>query len=81
MSVELVAPITIVAVALAALLPAHGVRIDDLGRHTGEWGEPISTTYRGYTVYETPPPTQGVTALLALNMAAQDTWGAHRNPR
>jgi gamma-glutamyltranspeptidase / glutathione hydrolase len=40
----------------------------DLGAHTGEWGEPVSTTYRGYTVYETPPPTQGVTALLALNM-------------
>jgi gamma-glutamyltranspeptidase/glutathione hydrolase len=42
--------------------------LDDLGAHTGEWGEPISTTYRGYTVYETPPPTQGVTALMALNM-------------
>jgi gamma-glutamyltranspeptidase len=42
--------------------------LDDLGAHAGEWGEPISTTYRGYTVYETPPPTQGVTALMALNM-------------
>ncbi len=41
---------------------------DDLATHTGEWGEPISTTYRGVTVHETPPPTQGVTALLALNM-------------
>jgi gamma-glutamyltranspeptidase / glutathione hydrolase len=41
---------------------------DDLAAHTGEWDAPISTTYRGFTVYETPPPTQGVTALLALNM-------------
>jgi gamma-glutamyltranspeptidase/glutathione hydrolase len=41
---------------------------DDLAAHRGEWGEPISTTYRGYTVYETPPPTQGLTALMALNM-------------
>jgi gamma-glutamyltranspeptidase len=41
---------------------------DDLATHTGEWGEPIATTYRGFTVYETPPPTQGVTALLGLNM-------------
>ena len=41
------------------------VTSDDLAAHRGEWGEPISTTYRGYTVYETPPPTQGVTALMA----------------
>jgi gamma-glutamyltranspeptidase / glutathione hydrolase len=47
----------------------------DLAEHTGEWGEPISTTYRGYTVYETPPPTQGVTALFALNMLEQVALG------
>jgi gamma-glutamyltranspeptidase/glutathione hydrolase len=40
----------------------------DLADHSGEWGEPISTTYRGYTVYETPPPTQGVATLLTLNL-------------
>src|SRR4029453_18482096 len=41
---------------------------DDLAAHRGEWGEPVSTTYRGFTVYETPPPTQGITALMTLNM-------------
>jgi len=41
---------------------------DDLAAHEGEWGEPISSTYRGYTVYETPPPTQGLAALLTLNL-------------
>ena len=41
---------------------------DDLAAHTGEWGEPISTTYRGYTVWETPPPTQGLATLLTLNL-------------
>jgi gamma-glutamyltranspeptidase len=41
---------------------------DDLADHTGEWDEPISTTYRGHVVYETPPPTQGLAALLTLNM-------------
>ncbi|MEK7701657.1 MAG: gamma-glutamyltransferase [candidate division NC10 bacterium] len=41
---------------------------DDLATHTGEWGEPLSTTYRGLTVHETPPPTQGLAALLALNL-------------
>ena len=58
-----------VARAIAARLEAEGfLTAADLGEHTGEWGEPISTTYRGYTVYETPPPTQGLAALLALNL-------------
>ncbi len=55
--------------AIAARMAAEGfLTEDDLARHTGEWGEPISTTYRGATVYETPPPTQGLAALLALNL-------------
>jgi gamma-glutamyltranspeptidase/glutathione hydrolase len=41
---------------------------EDLAVHAGEWGEPVATTYRGYTVHETPPPTQGLVALLALNL-------------
>jgi gamma-glutamyltranspeptidase/glutathione hydrolase len=42
--------------------------IDDFAAHDGEWGDPIATTYRGATVYETPPPTQGVAALVGLNL-------------
>jgi gamma-glutamyltranspeptidase/glutathione hydrolase len=58
-----------VARAIAERLERDGfLTPDDLAAHGGEWGEPISTTYRGYTVHETPPPTQGVTALMALNM-------------
>ena len=58
-----------VARAIAGRMAADGfLTADDLAAHTGEWGEPICTTYRGFTVYETPPPTQGVTALLGLNM-------------
>jgi gamma-glutamyltranspeptidase/glutathione hydrolase len=41
---------------------------EDLAAHAGEWGEPISTTYRGTTIHETPPPTQGLAALVALNL-------------
>ncbi|HEU5319855.1 MAG TPA: gamma-glutamyltransferase [Methylomirabilota bacterium] len=60
-----------VARAIAARLAADGfLTEDDLAAHTGAWGEPITTTYRGATVYETPPPTQGVAALLGLNLLA-----------
>jgi gamma-glutamyltranspeptidase len=32
------------------------------------WGKPASTAYRDYTVFETPPNSQGITALLILNI-------------
>lgn len=40
----------------------------DLADHRADWVEPISTSYRGYDVYELPPNTQGVTALEMLNI-------------
>jgi gamma-glutamyltranspeptidase/glutathione hydrolase len=33
--------------------------------------EPISTSYRGWTVYELPPNTQGIAALMMLNIMEQ----------
>ncbi len=58
-----------VAQVIADRLAGEGfLTAADLAAHQGEWGEPISTTYRGYTVYETPPPTQGIAALLSLNL-------------
>ncbi len=41
---------------------------DDLSSFAPEWVDPISTTYRGWTVYELPPNTQGIAALLMLNV-------------
>ena len=41
---------------------------EDLARHHSEWVEPISTDYRGYTVWELPPNGQGTAALQMLNI-------------
>jgi gamma-glutamyltranspeptidase/glutathione hydrolase len=41
---------------------------DDLAEFSLEWVEPISTTYRGWTVYELPPNGQGMAALEMLNI-------------
>src|SRR2546425_594493 len=55
--------------AIADRMAADGfLGPEDLAEHAGEWGEPIATTYRGFRVYETPPPTQGLAALIALNI-------------
>jgi len=47
----------------------------DLKEFTPEWVAPISTTYRGWTVYELPPNTQGIAALIMLNLMEQFPFG------
>ena len=44
---------------------------DDLETFSAEWVEPISTTYRGWKVYELPPNGQGMAALEMLNILEQ----------
>lgn len=41
---------------------------DDLEHNAPTWVEPLATDYRGYRLYELPPNTQGIVALLALNV-------------
>lgn len=41
---------------------------EDLADFKPEWVEPISTTYRDWTVYELPPNGQGMAALEMLNI-------------
>lgn len=45
--------------------------LEDFRRHRSEVVEPLATTYRGWTVYTTPPPSQGIILLLMLNLLAQ----------
>jgi gamma-glutamyltranspeptidase / glutathione hydrolase len=42
--------------------------LQDFADYSSEWVEPISTTYRGWTVYEIPPNGQGIAALEMLNI-------------
>jgi gamma-glutamyltranspeptidase / glutathione hydrolase len=44
------------------------LRQKDLAAHHSDWVEPISTSYRGVTLWELPPNGQGITALQMLNL-------------
>jgi gamma-glutamyltranspeptidase/glutathione hydrolase len=58
---ELAAAIASAITRRDGLVTAH-----DLAGHRSHWVEPISTEYRDLTVYELPPPTQGLAALAMI---------------
>ena len=49
----------------------------DLREFEPEWVAPISTTYRGWDVFELPPNTQGIAALMMLNLMEQFPLGEY----
>ena len=55
---------------ILATIERHGgvMTPQDLAEYSSEWVEPISTTYRDWTVYELPPNGQGLAALEMLNI-------------
>ncbi|MGA2715597.1 MAG: gamma-glutamyltransferase [Bryobacteraceae bacterium] len=59
-----------VARRIVATSSSHGgtMAADDLAEYQSEWVDPISTTYRGWTVHELPPNGQGIAALEMLNI-------------
>ncbi len=59
-----------IARKMLATSASHGgtMAAGDLSEFESEWVTPISTDYRGWTVYELPPNGQGVAALEMLNI-------------
>jgi gamma-glutamyltranspeptidase / glutathione hydrolase len=59
-----------IARRIVALSQQHGGTFTgaDLADYSSQWVDPISTTYRGWTVYEMPPNDQGIAALEMLNI-------------
>jgi gamma-glutamyltranspeptidase/glutathione hydrolase len=75
-----------IAEDIVATVAARGSTLaaEDFARHRGEVVAPIATNYRGLDVLELPPNTQGLTALVLLNilerfdLAALDPLGPDR---
>ncbi len=59
-----------IAEAIVAEVRAQGghLGMEDLARHRGNWVQPVSTSYRGYELWEIPPNGQGIAALQILNI-------------
>ena len=66
-----------IAEAIAGLSRARGgaMTTGDLASFEPEWVTPVSTRYHGWTVYELPPNTQGIAALMMLDLMEQMPLG------
>jgi gamma-glutamyltranspeptidase/glutathione hydrolase len=62
---------------VAATRAAGGfLELEDMAAHRSTWVEPISAEYRGLEVFELPPPTTGVAALMMLRALEREDLGA-----
>jgi gamma-glutamyltranspeptidase/glutathione hydrolase len=62
-----------VARRILACSAEHGgaLAAEDLADYEPEWVTPLTTNYRGWDVYEIPPNSQGIAALVMLNILEQ----------
>jgi gamma-glutamyltranspeptidase/glutathione hydrolase len=67
-----------IAQRIGRFLAEHGgaLTADDFADHATDVAPPLSTTYRGYTLFETSLPTQGFLVLETLNMVEADDGAA-----
>jgi gamma-glutamyltranspeptidase/glutathione hydrolase len=68
-----------VARRILACSRRHGgtLKAADLETYDAEFVVPLSTTYRGWTIYELPPNGQGIAALMMLNLLEQSPLGSY----
>jgi gamma-glutamyltranspeptidase/glutathione hydrolase len=68
-----------VARRILACSRLHGgtLKAADLESYDAEFVVPLSTTYRGWTIYELPPNGQGIAALMMLNLLEQWPVGSY----
>jgi gamma-glutamyltranspeptidase / glutathione hydrolase len=71
-----------IAAKILDAMKRHGgtMTAADLADYSAEWVDPISTTYRDWTVFEMPPNGQGLAALEMLNIMekfplGEKEWG------
>ena len=59
-----------IARSIDAFMKKNGgfLSYDDMARHHSEWVEPVSSSYRGYDIWELPPNAQGIATLQILNI-------------
>jgi gamma-glutamyltranspeptidase/glutathione hydrolase len=59
-----------IAEAIVRFSKANGgfFAAEDFARHHSTWDAPIATDYRGYRLWELPPPGQGLAALQLMNL-------------
>jgi gamma-glutamyltranspeptidase / glutathione hydrolase len=66
-----------IAKRILETIKRHGgvMTAQDMAEFSAEWVEPLSTTYRDWTVYEMPPNGQGMAALMMLNIMETFPFG------
>jgi gamma-glutamyltranspeptidase / glutathione hydrolase len=61
-------------IARAVQAAGGAMTADDIAEHRGDWVDPISTEYGDVEVVTMPPNSQGIAALMALNVLSVLDW-------